>query len=144
MATPEGIRQVHEMLAATLSPIDEQRKPAEEFLRKNEAVRAWPEPRIAPAVPRSGPADGLVYYSRVRLLISPGWCAQAPGFSISMLEAAVSPEVAPQNRLLAMLYFKNNVVRCEETSDPRPPPQPFCVLVAAPHLCCRGLTSRVL
>jgi len=38
MATQEVVRQIHEALATTLSPIDEQRKPAEEFLRKNEVV----------------------------------------------------------------------------------------------------------
>ena len=37
--------------------------------------------------------------------------AQVAGFSTSMLEAAVSADYPPQSRLLAMLFFKNNVVR---------------------------------
>ena len=37
---------------------------------------------------------------------------QVAAFTTSMLEAAVSPEVGPQQRMLAMLYFKNNVARC--------------------------------
>jgi hypothetical protein len=50
--------------------------------------------------------------------------AQVPAFTTSMLEAAVSPEVAPQSRLLAMLYFKNNVIRRAAVThrlDPRAP-----------------------
>ena len=64
--TPEVIRQMHEMLAQTLSPVDEQRKPAEEYLRKNEAVRAQSLPRAA-----SDLRAKLLAVTRVRRYMGP-------------------------------------------------------------------------